>query len=265
VTVATGVLAVAAPVLALLARAPRRARLRAGGGAAYLHVEDAVVVLSAPGTPWLPNAIALAGPLPGVDGMATLTPGRIALPTWAAVWDPRRAPVWNPVVTVVEAADLPAFCARGAAVLDALGARRAEPAALGGADRAAARAAALALVGRGRGLTPEGDDVLVGACVALVAAGRRRRAAALLPSRLRERTTALSATLLELAAAGAGAEPLHALLDLRSERWRDALARLERLGASSGRAMALGAAAAMAAQTSAGGAPCSVAPASARE
>jgi hypothetical protein len=126
-------------------------------------------------------------------------------------------------------------------------------AALAGADLGAAQSAALRLVGRGPGLTPEGDDLLVGACVALVAAGHGRRAAALLPSRLRKRTTALSATLLELAVVGAGAEPLRALLDLRSEQWRAALVRLESLGSSSGRAMALGAAALAASQASGSG------------
>jgi hypothetical protein len=63
-----------------------------------------------------------------------------------------------------------------------------------------------------------------------------------LPPDLRERTTALSATLLELAAAGAAVRPLHALLD---ERWRGALRELQRLGSSSGRAIALGAASAL--------------------
>jgi Protein of unknown function (DUF2877) len=261
VIAAPGVVAVSAPVLKLLARAPRRARVRAGGGAAYLELGDSVVVLSGPGTPLLPNSIAVAGPLPRVDGVATVAPGCIALPAWAAVWDPCRTPVWDPVVTPVEPADLPALSARGRALLDALGRAPPELAALAGADLAAARAAALGLVGRGPGLTPEGDDVLVGACVALVAAGRRRRAAALLPSRLRERTTALSATFLELAVAGAGADALHTLLDPRSERWPAALVRLEGLGASSGRAMALGAAlvaaGAAASQPSGRGAPCS--------
>ena len=63
---------------------------------------------------------------------------------------------------------------------------------------------------------------------------------------LRALTTPLSATLLELAAAGAGPKPVHALLDLGDERWRGALRELEGLGASSGRAIALGVGAAAA-------------------
>jgi hypothetical protein len=242
VTIASDVVAVAAPVRTLLARAPRRARVRAGGGAAYVELGDAVVVIVARGTVWLPNAIVVADRLPPFGGMATLTPGSISLPDWAAAWDARRAPVWDPVVIGVGPAALPALSARGRALLDVLGGAPEEVTALAGSDLDAAKAAALDLVGRGPGLTPEGDDVLVGVCVALVAAGHGRRAEALLPSRLRERTTALSATLLELAVAGAGAEPLHALLDPRSERWPAALSRLESLGSSSGRAMALGAA-----------------------
>jgi Protein of unknown function (DUF2877) len=63
----------------------------------------------------------------------------------------------------------------------------------------------------------------------------------------RARTTALSATLLELAARGLLAEPAGRLLDLSpaGERaWPAALARLRRLGHGSGRAYATGIAAA---------------------
>ena len=59
----------------------------------------------------------------------------------------------------------------------------------------------------------------------------------------RGRTTALAATLLELALAGRVAEPARVLLDLDpvGERaWPDALARLGRLGHSTGRAWAFG-------------------------
>ena len=79
--------------------------------------------------------------------------------------------------------------------------------------------------------------------------GRRRRrgrpAGACRPT-LRTLTTPLSATLLELAAAGAGPLPVHALLDPVRDDWRAALRELEALGASSGRAIALGVGAAAA-------------------
>jgi Protein of unknown function (DUF2877) len=101
-----------------------------------------------------------------------------------------------------------------------------------------------ALVGLGPGLTPTGDDVLAGALVALAAAGddRGRRLAAAVRLR-RHRTTAVSAALLDRAAAG------HAIPELA--RYLVALARgrgdvrvvqdLERVGASSGGALAAGA------------------------
>jgi hypothetical protein len=201
-----------------------------------------VALVSRPGTPWLPNAIVLgAGP--------------------AVVWDPFVAPV-EPG---------PALAARGEAVLRALGV--ADPAdglardalgrprgdvtalhpprvaiaalldALRCGDPAARRHAARALLGRGPGLTPEGDDLLAGAAAVAAAVGDPLA----LPPQVGDLTTALSATLLELAAAGAAARPVHALLDLDREDWRTALCELARLGASSGRAMALGAGAAAAA------------------
>jgi hypothetical protein len=61
---------------------------------------------------------------------------------------------------------------------------------------------------------------------------------ALVGDDLRSRTSALSATLLELAVAGMGPEPLQALL----AGDRSALARLVALGHSTGRAYARGAA-----------------------
>lgn len=89
---------------------------------------------------------------------------------------------------------------------------------------------------RSWGLTPGGDDLLAGACITAAAVGDPL----VLPPGVRTLTTALSATLIELAAAGAGPMPVHALLDLGAERWRGALRELEGLGASSGSAIALG-------------------------
>ncbi|HEX6698807.1 MAG TPA: DUF2877 domain-containing protein [Solirubrobacteraceae bacterium] len=216
--------------------APVHPRLRPGWSEALpapgpLDLGDGFVALvSRLGTPWLPNAIVL-GPGPPV------------------VWDPFLAPL-DPG---------PALATRGAAVLRALGVAetadglagdREAPSALSPAravvaallaalrsgDPAARLRAAHDLVGRGPGLTPEGDDLLAGAAAVAAAAGDPL----VLPPRLRELTTPLSATLLELAAAGAAPRPVHALLDLDDAEWRTALRALERLGASSGRAIALG-------------------------
>jgi Protein of unknown function (DUF2877) len=116
-----------------------------------------------------------------------------------------------------------------------------------------AAAASRVLAGRGPGLTPEGDDLLAavaGAVAVLGPAsgfdgpGRERFLAALAPEP--GRTTALSATLLALAAEGRMAEPAGRLLDLSpagETAWPGALSRLERLGHGSGRAYAAGIAA----------------------
>jgi hypothetical protein len=126
-------------------------------------------------------------------------------------------------------------------------------------------AAAEVLLGRGPGLTPEGDDLLAAVAATLAILGPvagvgegslAALLAALVPERTtREgpgpggagapagRTTALAATLLELAARGQVVEPAGRLLDLSpaGERaWPGALRRLERLGHGSGRAYAAG-------------------------
>ncbi|MBW3602493.1 MAG: DUF2877 domain-containing protein, partial [Actinobacteria bacterium] len=111
---------------------------------------------------------------------------------------------------------------------------------------AAAGAAAAALLGRGQGLTPAGDDLLAGFVAAAVALGpedwARRCVAGVLEQRPRDRTTALSATLLELAARGEVVQPARPLLDLDAGEaaWGRALSRLLRVGHSTGRAYALG-------------------------
>lgn len=108
-------------------------------------------------------------------------------------------------------------------------------------DPGLAAAAGARLIGRGPGLTPEGDDLVAGVAGILAATGAHDLVAALLGADLRARTTLLSATLLELAARGMGPEPLQALLAGEP----GALDRLLRLGHSTGRAYAIGAALAL--------------------
>jgi Protein of unknown function (DUF2877) len=201
---------VAAPVLA---RLPPGAPLPRDVG--VVDLGGFVALVTPPGTPWLPNAI-------------TLDPGPLV--------------VWDPVLPALEPG--PRLAARGRAVLAALGpAGPSGPLSPPVAALADWDGALGALLGRGGGLTPEGDDLLAGALAVAAAAG----GAPALPHDLRERTTALSATLLELAAAGCAPRPLHAVLDLGRQDWRAALRELEGLGASSGRAIARGAATAAAA------------------
>jgi Protein of unknown function (DUF2877) len=121
-------------------------------------------------------------------------------------------------------------------------------------DPEPAAGAARELLGRGPGLTPEGDDLLAAVAGTLAvlgpAAGWDRPVLAgflaALAGPAPERTTALSATLLELAARRQLVEPAGRLLDLgpgAGAAWPAALARLERLGHGSGRAYAAGIAA----------------------
>jgi hypothetical protein len=121
-------------------------------------------------------------------------------------------------------------------------------------DPEPAAGAAHGLLGRGPGLTPEGDDLLAAVAGTLAvlgpAAGWDRsvltRFLAALVAPAPERTTALSATLLELATRRQLIESAGRLLDLDPDgegAWPPALARLERLGHGSGRAYAAGIAA----------------------
>jgi hypothetical protein len=263
------------------------------------------------------GAGALAGVVAG--GAARLAPGRVELGGLRVVWDPADPPAWDPAVPPPAPcrAALPSPAAeavgrRGAALLAAIGVRpHPDPAALvaglagvglataadpdGAAglelllravrrrDPAPAAEAAGRLLGRGPGLTPEGDDLLaavagtlavLGAAAGIDRPSRTALLAALAPTpsegsprpartpppagpaaRRRTppapappgRTTALAATLLELAARGLLAEPAGRLLDLGpagEAAWPAALRRLERLGHGSGRAYAAGIAAA---------------------
>jgi hypothetical protein len=208
-------------------------------GAAYVELGEFVLALTAPAVPAMPNAIALAAPpasWPEHGAPARLEPGGFEAGAWTVAWPAADPPAWEPALEPLAAR--PELRGRGEAVLRAAG----EVKDLDLLRRAlAARDAdlAAALVGRGPGLTPEGDDLLAGAVAVLTALGDR---SGLLPPRLRERTTPLSATLLELAAEGRVIEPLHALLDLGDDGWPATLDRLLAFGHSTGRAYAAGAA-----------------------
>jgi hypothetical protein len=200
-------------------------------GTPYVDLDGFVVAVTGPGVPLMPNAIALTGP--PAAGTVRLAGAR--------VWDPA-LPAPPPgrgeqILRIV-----------GEAIDDRL------HQALATRDPELAARAAGAMIGRGPGLTPEGDDQLA-AAAAVVAAGpwppaqRDPWLRALLPPDLRRRTTALSATLLELATTGRAIEPLHALL-APGDRWHAALRRLQRVGHSTGRAYAVAAAYAAASCTS---------------
>jgi hypothetical protein len=194
-------------------------RLRVAGPHADLG--GFVVSLTARGVPLMPNGVALTGAVPA-RGVLRLA----------------GAPTWDPTLRL--GAD-PA--ARGRTILAALGAEPADDGLARGvaeSDPERAAAAARSLIGRGPGLTPEGDDRVAATAAVLAARGWD---AGWLPADLRARTTALSATLLELAAQGQVLEPVGGLF---GPHWRAALARLLRVGHSTGPAYAAAAATAAA-------------------
>jgi hypothetical protein len=184
--------------------------------AAYVDAGGFVVVLTV-GPPVLPNGVQV-GRLPAVGDEVVVRADE--------AWDPTLRLDRPPALVPPDPDDL----------VRAVESRDVEAAALVGAR----------LIGRGPGLTPEGDDLVAGVC-AVIAAGdwpgalREAWVGALIGGDLRRRTTALSATLLELAALGMGPEPLQALVAGDP----GALARLEAIGHSTGRAYARGAAIAL--------------------
>lgn len=215
--------------------------LHAGREAVYVRVGERVVGVVARGAVHVPSAIAttltalpevaVGDPVPVGDGMIRL-PGlsvgvdRIvatdapALPDPAAAGD--RLAAAGPDLEVVRR-QLPQ------AALDALAAG--DPAAVP------------ALVGRGDGLTPVGDDVLSGWLVATRAAGRDPSAVAAAVRTQAHRTTSLSATLLADAAEGASIPPFRRLL-LALGTGQDvaaAVSGLRAVGHTSGAGMLLGA------------------------
>jgi hypothetical protein len=112
-------------------------------------------------------------------------------------------------------------------------------------DRRCAAEVATRLIGLGPGLTPSGDDVLVGIEAALHALDRPSAGfLALAMGDVEERTTALAATLLRHAAAGEFAERLHillaALLGSDDETIATAIGRAAAWGATSGTDCLLG-------------------------
>jgi hypothetical protein len=189
-----------------------------GRDAAYVEAGDFVVVLTL-GRPVLPNGAQVAR-LPAAGEEVVV----------------RADEVWDPALRL---GDPPARGGgAGPAAVELVRAVETR-------DPRRAAAAGARLIGRGGGLTPEGDDLIAGAAAVVAIGSWPNRDAwlrALVGDDLRRRTTALSATLLELAVAGMGPEPLQAWLAGDGA----ARGRLEAIGHSTGRAIAAGATLALA-------------------
>ena len=187
------------PSVLELMRGPRRQGHQLGHS--YVAFGDYVVLLTPRGGPKLPNGIGL-GRVASVQSSIWIGDGYLEIGNDQV----SPGPIWDPVPRIVTLRPEGAPCD-----IDLL-----------------------ELAGRGEGLTPSGDDVLIGYLGALVlVAGEPDRAneIARLTSEL---TTALSATLIRHAARGELPEPVHRFLaDGDTE---DLLA----LGHSSGRNMLLG-------------------------
>jgi hypothetical protein len=278
---------VALPVLEALPPRPVAGTvLGSGRDVAYVHVDGFVLALTGPNVPLMPNGVALDSPLDGSLRAATTVECSCARVhsgrAWIR-WDGPMCDRWEPrprpACATREAAGTLGHRMLQALGIDAgqgpddvvaalLGARTsltADPAAGGvaltmlfdsllGCDPQLAQRAAAGLIGRGPGLTPEGDDI-VAACAATLVVLRRALGltegdcagwvdaarSALRPGR----TTALSRTLLELACAGRVAEPLHDVLACapHTREWEAAVQRMLRVGATTGTAYAIGVAA----------------------
>ena len=249
--------AVAAPVAARVATGREGVAVGASGTGAHVDLDGFIVSVFGGSSPLLPNGIAI-GRRPAwsrVGERVHVGPG-----SWGITWRPDAVPVretrlvseasverGGALLTVHHAAPNAASFAgagletartpRGRAGIGRL------LAAVEQRDATVAAEAADLLLGLGPGLTPEGDDLLAASAAVLAAASHADVAAALVPGDVRARTSALSATLLELAAEGHAPEALRAAFDPAASEtdWRTAADRLDRLGASTGRAYALAA------------------------
>ncbi|MEA1902292.1 MAG: DUF2877 domain-containing protein [Actinomycetota bacterium] len=218
----------------------------------WVQVGGHILVLSGPSSTRLPNGVTLSRPsrrLPHegdrcVVGEGQIDTGavRIKVIRW---WDSR--PSLSPVTPhVLEATAETAHTLLGCESYDALAP------ALGSSDPVTIQRAMRPLLGRGEGLTPEGDDVLVGVLAglrllgpALGASSAKALLDSIAPIILLDaplHTTSLSASLLRHATAGEVAGPVASLLRALTGRGdlETAVTEVAAMGATSGTATACG-------------------------
>lgn len=263
----TGVAASAA-LSDLLSGPPRSARVRGiSGPACYLDVDGDIVVVEGTGGAGLPNAVRVAHP--ARPPLQLAVDDDVVIGRGALTVDRRELPVhrwWDPHVRIGSSRLDAAAVAVAVATLRSA----ATPAnanlpgrpdagdlarALHRRDGALLPAAARALLGRGPGLTPAGDDMLAGVLATLRVLGPSRppavaaRVGAMADTlsdavvgAARQRTTALSAQLLAYADAGAVALPVGDVLRAVAGRGElvAAAVRLARVGHTSGSDLLIG-------------------------
>jgi hypothetical protein len=188
-----------APFAAQLLTGPSRTGVGLGHG--YILFGDDVLALTPPGRPRMPNGIETD--IVVVEGEEAVV-GDGALTTATTVVE--SGPLWDPQPLARVTLSL-----------------RPQPQLQ--LDR---------LAGRGPGLTPLGDDIVIGYAAASALNGASHPEVAALAARTARRTTMLSATLLRVAAGGALPEAAHSLL-LHGDPEP-----LFRFGASSGKGIAFG-------------------------
>jgi len=196
-------------------------------------VEGALVAVAPASAGRLPNGIALTE-APNfralglrVGDRVELAPTRVSLPRTGLVIDLRRAEPWDASLRVVGRAPDAERVRRFAALLPetGLGSPEADPwrawsavanlrEGLAAGDVTRSASAAADLIGRGPGLTPAGDDLLVGCSAALTAAGHpgARSFARGAADAAQGRTSAVAETCHQHAARGEYGEHLHVVL-----------------------------------------------------
>lgn len=226
----------------LLEGAPQAGTVvHAGAQAVYARFPDGVVGVLARSAVHVPAAISTT--LLRLPAVAVGAPARIGGGTLDV--GPLRVGVDRLVATDVPPLPDPLTAAArlAAALPDLSVVRRQLPATALDALAAGDPAAVAALVGRGDGLTPVGDDVLAGWLVAGRAAGREVAPVAAAVAEAAHRTTDLSASLLAHAAEGAAIPPFRDLLLALTAAtdFGPAAERLVAVGHTSGAGMLLGA------------------------
>jgi hypothetical protein len=252
--------AIATPALEVLARGGVGIVRGSSSTAAHIDIDGFVVTITDPRSPLMPNGLSVTErdfALP-IGAPVRVESGRMRTTGVSIEW--RGAAAWDPTVPAA-GAGRGALLVRATHILHELtvpnesfdeagpGVRSLTKAVIS-RDPALATEAAERLLGRGPGLTPGGDDLLAAAAATIVALGPAVGFAAeerhawlnALTTGSRARTTAVSATLLELATRGFAFEPAGRLLDLEAP-WQPALERLMTIGSTTGWTWAMGCAA----------------------